>query len=84
MPSDVEISPIERNIGVDATGGETVVDEFLFSFTHNTQMDWMLPGVPPTGRKGRLFCCCSHTQTDFAPVQATSAPSAGNQHSTDE
>lgn len=57
MPSDVVITPIERNVGVDAKGGETVVDEFLFSFTHTTRMDWMLPGVPPTGKKGRLFCC---------------------------
>jgi len=51
MPADVEITPIERNVGVDANGGETVVDEFLFSFTHTAQMDWMLPGVPPTGKK---------------------------------
>jgi hypothetical protein len=52
MPSDVEITPIERNVGVDAQGRESVVDEFLFSFTHNTVMDWMLPGVQPTGKKG--------------------------------
>ena len=39
-------------MGVDAAGGETVVDEFLFSFTHNTRMDWMLPGLAPTGKKG--------------------------------
>lgn len=54
MPSDVEITPIERNVGVDAQGGETVVDEFLFSFTHTQQMDWMLPGVQPTGKKGAM------------------------------
>lgn len=52
MPSDVVITPIERNVGVDAQGRESVVDEFLFSFTHNTVMDWMLPGVQPTGKKG--------------------------------
>jgi hypothetical protein len=23
----------------------------LFSFTHTSEIDWMLPGVPPTGRK---------------------------------
>lgn len=27
-----------------------VVDEFLFEFTHNTKMDWMLPGIEPTGK----------------------------------
>jgi carboxymethylenebutenolidase len=52
MPADVQITPLERNVGVDAKGGETVVDEFLFSFTHTQQMDWMLPGVAPTGKKG--------------------------------
>lgn len=58
MPSDVTITPIERNVGVDAKGGESVVDEFLFSFTHDTVMDWMLPGVQPTGKKGKgVFVC---------------------------
>jgi carboxymethylenebutenolidase len=55
MPEDVEITPIERTVGVDAKGGETVVDEFLFSFTHHTQMDWMLPGVPPTSKRGVIL-----------------------------
>ena len=32
-------------------GADRVVDEMLFSFTHDEQIDWMLPGVPPTGRK---------------------------------
>lgn len=54
MPADVEMTPIERNVGVDANGGETVVDEFVLSFTHNTEMDWMLPGVPPTGKHGEF------------------------------
>jgi carboxymethylenebutenolidase len=27
-----------------------VIDEFLFAFTHDIEMDWMLPGVAPTGR----------------------------------
>lgn len=27
-----------------------VIDEFLFEFTHNTKMDWMLPGIEPTGK----------------------------------
>ena len=32
MPADVQITPIERNVGVDANGGESVVDEFLFRY----------------------------------------------------
>jgi carboxymethylenebutenolidase len=26
-------------------------DEFVFSLTHDRQVDWLLPGVPPTGKK---------------------------------
>jgi len=28
-----------------------VVDEFLFSFTHTCHMDWMIPGIQPTGKR---------------------------------
>jgi carboxymethylenebutenolidase len=27
-----------------------LVDEMLVSFTHDVEIDWMLPGVPPTGK----------------------------------
>jgi carboxymethylenebutenolidase len=27
-----------------------VIDEMIFAFTHDIIMDWMLPGIPPTGR----------------------------------
>jgi carboxymethylenebutenolidase len=27
-----------------------VVDEFIVHFTHTTEIDWMLPGIAPTGR----------------------------------
>jgi carboxymethylenebutenolidase len=30
---------------------EHIVEEFVVSFTHTLKMDWMLPGVPVTGRK---------------------------------
>ncbi len=46
MPKDTTLTPISRTVGADR-----VVDEMLFSFTHDEQIDWMLPGVPPTGRK---------------------------------
>ena len=43
MPADVELTPISRTVGVDR-----LVDEFIFKFTHDIVMDWMLPGIPPT------------------------------------
>ena len=46
MPPDTEMTPVSRTIGADR-----VVDEMVFKFTHTIPMDWMLPGVPPTGRR---------------------------------
>ena len=45
-PVDVRITPISRTIGADR-----VVDEFIVSFTHDVEMDTLLPGIPPTGRR---------------------------------
>ena len=45
MPPDTEIVPISRTIGRNR-----LVDEMIFRFTHTLEMDWMLPGVPPTGK----------------------------------
>ncbi len=44
-PADFKLTPISRTIGADR-----FVDEMLVSFTHNVEIDWMLPGVPPTGK----------------------------------
>ena len=44
-PKDTRLVPISRTIGVDR-----LVDEMLFCFTHDIEIDWMLPGIPPTGR----------------------------------
>ena len=44
MPPDTEIVPISRTIGTDQ-----LVDEMIVRFTHTVEMDWMLPGVAPTG-----------------------------------
>jgi carboxymethylenebutenolidase len=46
MPPDTEIVPISRTIGA-----ERLVDEMIFRFTHTIEMDWMLPGIAPTGRR---------------------------------
>jgi carboxymethylenebutenolidase len=45
-PPDTQLIPISRTVGTDS-----LVDEVLFSFTHTCEIDWMLPGIPPTGRK---------------------------------
>jgi carboxymethylenebutenolidase len=31
-----------------------VVVEIIVSFTHNTQWDYLLPGIPPTGKRVEL------------------------------
>src|SRR5437879_9251058 len=46
MPRDTEMVPLSRTIGDDQ-----LVDEMIFKFTHTIKMDWMLPGIAPTGRR---------------------------------
>ena len=45
MPPDTAMTPVSRTIGIDR-----VVDEMVFEFTHTIKMDWMLPGLEPTGK----------------------------------
>jgi carboxymethylenebutenolidase len=46
MPPDTKTTPVSRTIG------ETqIVDEMIFEFTHTVPMDWMLPGLAPTGKR---------------------------------
>jgi carboxymethylenebutenolidase len=45
-PPDTAMKLISRTVGENS-----LVDEILFSFTHTSEIDWMLPGVPPTGCK---------------------------------
>jgi carboxymethylenebutenolidase len=51
-PKDVEITPVSRTVGEDQ-----VVDELVLSFTHDIEMDQLLPGVAPTGKPVRLAFC---------------------------
>jgi carboxymethylenebutenolidase len=44
-PPDTRLVPVSRTVGTD-----TIVDEMIFAFTHTREVDWMLPGVAPTGR----------------------------------
>jgi carboxymethylenebutenolidase len=45
MPPDTSMTPVSRTVGTDR-----VVDEMVFEFTHTIEMDWMLPGIAPTGK----------------------------------
>ena len=40
------MTPVSRTIGEDQ-----IVDEMVFKFTHTIPMDWMLPGIAPTGKR---------------------------------
>jgi carboxymethylenebutenolidase len=46
LPPDLEMVPVSRTIGQDR-----LVDEMIAQFTHTIPMDWMLPGIPPTGKR---------------------------------
>jgi carboxymethylenebutenolidase len=45
LPKDTRIVPVSRTIGPDR-----LVDEILLCFTHDVEIDFLLPGIPPTGR----------------------------------
>ncbi|UPX11820.1 Carboxymethylenebutenolidase [Ascochyta rabiei] len=45
-PDDAALSLVSRTVGTDR-----VIDEFVFSLTHDKEVPWLLPGIPPTGRK---------------------------------
>jgi carboxymethylenebutenolidase len=44
-PTDTNIVRISRTVSKDQ-----VVDELIMSFTHDIEMDYILPGIQPTGR----------------------------------
>ena len=46
FPPDVEVINVSRTVGSDQ-----LVDELVIRFTHTTAIDWMLPGVEPTGNR---------------------------------
>jgi carboxymethylenebutenolidase len=46
MPPDTEMTTVSRTVADDQ-----LVDEMVFKFTHTIPMDWMLPGVAPTGKR---------------------------------
>jgi carboxymethylenebutenolidase len=46
MPPDLEMVPVSRTVGSDQ-----LVEELVLKFTHTIEIDWMLPGVKPTGKR---------------------------------
>jgi carboxymethylenebutenolidase len=46
IPPDAEMVPVSRTIGQGR-----LVEEMVFRFTHTVSMDWMLPGIPATGKR---------------------------------
>ncbi len=49
QPPDSEIQSIARTVG-----DNRLVDELIHSFTHTIEMPWILPRVPPTGKRVEL------------------------------
>ncbi|KAF2845399.1 dienelactone hydrolase-like protein [Plenodomus tracheiphilus IPT5] len=45
LVEDFDIRLVSRTVGVNR-----VVDEMVVSFTHDDEVDWILPGVPPTDK----------------------------------
>jgi carboxymethylenebutenolidase len=46
FPPDVTMTNVSRTVGHDQ-----VVEELVLSFTHTKPVNWILPGVPPTGKR---------------------------------
>lgn len=48
-PDDAALHRISRTVSSDH-----VIDEFVLEFTHDAEIPFMLPGVPPTDRRVRI------------------------------
>jgi carboxymethylenebutenolidase len=46
FPPDVKMTSVSTTVGLDQ-----IVEEIYISFTHTTEIDWLLPGVAPTGKQ---------------------------------
>ena len=49
MPADITAVPVSQVVGKDI-----LVEEAVYKFTHDQVMDWLIPGVVPTGRRVEL------------------------------
>lgn len=46
FPPDVTMTPVSRTVD-----DHQIVDELVIAFTHTMTVDWMLPGIAPTGKR---------------------------------
>ncbi|MDA0784416.1 MAG: ester cyclase [Bacteroidetes bacterium] len=46
FPPDLEMVPVSQTIDQNQ-----LVDEIIFKFTHTSEVGWMLPNIPPTGKR---------------------------------
>jgi carboxymethylenebutenolidase len=46
FPPDLEVVPVSQTIDE-----HQLVDEMIFKCTHTTEIGWMLPNIPPTGKR---------------------------------
>lgn len=49
-PPSMQLRLLSRTVGADR-----VVDEIYVTFDHTVEMPWMLPGVPPTGKRVEII-----------------------------
>jgi carboxymethylenebutenolidase len=49
IPTDLEVTCLSQTFGADR-----IVEEMVMRFTHTIGMDWLLPGVRPTGRSAEF------------------------------
>ncbi len=52
FPPDVKMEGLSRTVGESG-----IVEEIYIAFTHTAVVDWLLPGVAPTGRPVELVVC---------------------------
>ena len=50
IPPDLEVTTLSQTFGDDR-----IAEEMMVRFTHTIDMDWLLPGVRPTGRKAEFM-----------------------------
>ena len=46
LPPDFQVMPV-----TDTIGSNRIVRELILTFTHSVAMDWLLPGLAPTGKR---------------------------------
>jgi carboxymethylenebutenolidase len=52
-PPDTQVTLLSRTVGENR-----LVEEIIQSFTHTIEMDYMLPGIPPTGKRVEIPVIC--------------------------